>query len=153
MSVKRLNKFHLRGYINPATKRRRVFILFLQFSQLNQVCTTVSGFRDRLSIPSSSTMQQSLRGRMDPDRKSRHIALFLRGTNRHRQQCFHRIVRSSNSSDTTPESRSRPSASWSCRLSQLRSRRNIPGTALPEGVGRNFTHHDDFQPVLTTFSP
>ncbi len=153
MSVKRLNKFHLRGSLNPATKRRRVFILFLQFSQANQVCTTVSGFRDRLSIPSSITMRQSLRGRTDPDRKSRHISLFLRGTNRHRQQCFHRIVASSNNSDTTPESRSRPSASCVYRLSQLRSRRNIRGTARPASVGRDFTHHDDFQPVLTTLQP
>ncbi len=153
MSVKRLNKFHLRDHINPATERRRGFILFLQFARLNQVCTTVSGFRDRLSIPLPSTMRQSLRGRTGPDRKSHIFALFLRGTNRHRQQCFHRSLRSSNSSDTTPESRSRPSAAVSCRLSQLRSRRNIRGTARQQGVGRNFTHHDDFQPVLTRFSP
>ncbi len=153
MSVKRLNKFHLRDHITPATERRRGFILFLQFSRLNQVCTTVSGFRDRLSIPFPSTMRQNLRGRTDPDRKSRIFALFLRGTDSHRQQCFHRMLRSSNNSDTTPESRSRPSATASYRLSQLRSRRNIRETARQQGVGRDFTHHDDFQPVLTTFSP
>ncbi len=153
MPVKRLNKFIFGDHINPATKRRRVFILFLSSARLNQVCTTVSGFRDRLRSPLPSTMRQSLRGRTDPDRNPDIFALFLRGTDSHRQQCFTASLRSSNNSDTTPESRSRRAPAASYRLSQLRSRRNIRGLLGQQGVGRDFTHHDDFQPVSPRFSP
>ncbi len=153
MSVKRLNSFIFGDHINPATKRRRVFILFFSSARLNQVCTTVSGFRDSYRSPLPSTMQQSLRGRMDPAANPDIFALLLRGTNRHRQQAFTASLRSSNSSDTTPESRSDRAPAASCRLSQLRSRRNIQELLCQQGVGRNFTHHDDFQPFSPRFSP
>ncbi len=98
-------------------------------------------------------MQQSLRGRMTLTANPDIFALFLRGTNRHRSSAFTASLRSSNSSDTTPEYGPDRAPAVSCRLSQLRSRRIFEELLCQQGVGRNLTHHDDFSPFSPRFSP
>ena len=152
--MKRLNKFHLRGSHKPGDKTPPG-IYFISSVQpgLTRFAPRCPGSETGYRSPLPSTMQQSLRGRMKTLTANPDIfALFL---SRHESpstaSAFTASLRSSNSSDTTPESRNPDRApAASCRLSQLRSRRNIPGTALP---ARRWTEFHASVMIFSPFSP
>lgn len=95
MPVKRLNKFHLRDHINPATKRRRVFIYFFSSARLNQVCTTRVQRQaiDPLSINHAAVPVVGRTSTANPDicsASSRHESPSTAVLSPHR--CAHRTV-------------------------------------------------------------
>lgn len=132
------------GIDKPGDKTPLAFILL----RLSLVLTRFALLRQRQAIdplPSTSMCPWPDGPTANPD-----ICPTSSGTNRHRQQCFHLSLRSSNSSDTTPQSRSTERRRRVVWLPESKYSRNCSASKVLDGISH---YHDDFQPVHHVSAP
>ncbi len=120
------------------------------------VCTTVSGFRERLSIPSSiSRGRKVFMVRRTPAANPDIFTLFLRRADGHGEQRFHRLVtlieQLRDNAGVAVRGRA-PAAS--CHSSQWRSRRSAPRNCSASRALDGISHiMMIFSPFSPRFSP